>query len=58
MEDFVKRGREDTVWIRLNKYLVIFGDTKADVVILNTDVVVFSWLFEDNLPRLITDSDC
>jgi hypothetical protein len=40
------------------KYLAVFSDTKADVVIFNTDIVVFSWLFEDNLPRLITDSDC
>jgi hypothetical protein len=58
MEDFVKRGRENAIWVRLNKYLAVFSDTKADVVIFNTDVVVFSRLFEDNLPRLITDSDC
>jgi len=58
MEDFVNRGRENAVWIRLNKYLVVFSDTKADVVFFNADVVVFSGLVEDYLPRFLADSDC
>ena len=58
MEDFVNRGRENAIWIRLDKYLVVFGDAKADVVFFDTDVVVLCRLAEDNLPRLIADSDC
>lgn len=58
MKDFVNRGREDTIWIGINKYLLVFSDTKADVVFFDSDVVVFSRLLESNLPRLLTDSDC